>query len=335
MSTTKPTVTILLPPDIMTQVVTANSLDRLSEVADVLVEHKLDDNDAVLAALRPATACLTGWGTPRLSVDLLAQSLNLRLIAHTAGSVRHLVDASALTENLRVTHAAAVIAESVAEYTIGQILCEMRSIARTDRILRHRGSWEQARDTYNGRLLGNVTVGVVGASRTGRAVIQLLHAFGSRVLVADPYLDAAEAARLNVELRPLQELLAESDVVSLHAPLLPATEKMIGADELRTLRDGALLVNCGRGGLIDEKELIRELQSGRFRAALDVFEQEPLSPDSPLRTLENVLITSHNAGNTADSRIRQGDEMTAEVVRFLNGDPLKHEISKAMYSTLA
>jgi phosphoglycerate dehydrogenase-like enzyme len=161
-------------------------------------------------------------------------------------------------------------------------------------------------------MLGAQLTGVSGAGRVGREVIRLFRAFGWRVLVAHPYLEPTAADKLGAELINLEELFQRADVVSLHAPLLPETRGVIGVDKLASLRDGALLINTGRGALVDEAALLAELSSGRIRAALDVFTEEPLPPDSALRALAGVVLSPHVAGHTEETHLRQGQAHPAQ-----------------------
>ncbi|MGW0226766.1 hydroxyacid dehydrogenase [Actinopolymorpha singaporensis] len=282
-----------------------------------------------------AVACLTGWGTPPITEQVLANSPDLRLVAHTAGSIRALVPQDAVGARLTVCQSAGLIADSVAELVISQILSALRDLPALDAGLRAGQDWSALRERYPGRLLGARTVGVVGASRTGRAVIGLLRAFRARVLVADPLLTAAEADELGVTPVELDDLLRGSDVVTLHAPLLPQTQGLLGARELSLLADGALLVNAARGGLVDGDALVAELRSGRIRAALDVFPTEPLAPDSPWRQLPNATLSPHTAGHTVDSHARQGQAMVEDVVRFLRDEPLRYAVAADSVGVLA
>jgi phosphoglycerate dehydrogenase-like enzyme len=170
------------------------------------------------------------------------------------------------------------------------------------------------------------TVGLVGASRVGRRVIELLRPFELRVVVADPFLDDAEAARLGVERRELDELLAEAHVVSLHAPALPATRHMIDRRRLALMRDGAVLINTARGALVDHDALTDVLRSGRIAAVLDVTEPEPLPPDSPLFSLPNVVLTPHIAGALGTEVTRLGDAAIDELSRYAAGLPFEHPL---------
>ena len=330
-----PRVAVLLTEGTRAMVLSEAAEARLGSIADVRTPVGPPTEWDLPALLDGAVACLTGWGTPRLDEDLLAKTPALALVAHTAGSVRNLLPQQAIGQRLTVCQAAALIADSVAELVIAQLLAVLRELHVFDRGLRNGESWGELRDRHPGRLLGARTVGVVGASRTGRAVIDLLRAFGATVLVADPYLDEDGAARLGVRHVDLDTLLRQSEIVTLHVPLLPSTTNLIGARELGLLRDGALLVNSARGGLVEPTALLAELRSGRIAAALDVFPAEPLPPDSEWRQLPNAIISPHAAGHTRDSHLRQGDAMVDDIARFLAGEPLRHAISPEMVEVLA
>lgn len=294
----------------------------------------VDDAERLLDG---ASAVLTGWGTPRFEPSLRVRHAKLSLIAHSAGSIRKLVPEQLFDDGIRVTHAASMIAASVAEFVVAEALLAMRGIHRLHDGLRDGGMWLDVRDAVPQRLLGSRTVGIVGGGYVGRSVMRLLVPFGCRVLVADPFMDDAAAARLGVTRVDLDTLLAQSDVVSLHVPYLPETHGMIGKRELSLLRSGALFINTARAQLVDEVALLKEIESGRIEAALDVFEAEPLPAQSPFRdpALRNVTISPHAAGHTEEGHFNQGRAMVEEIGRHLRGEPLHHEVSRAMLASMA
>jgi phosphoglycerate dehydrogenase-like enzyme len=287
--------------------------------------------------LQGAVACLTGWGTPPFDPAARLRHPQLALVAHSAGSVRTLVPARLFDDGIRVTHAASKIAASVAEFVVAEALLAMRGIHRLHHGLRNGGEWQDVRAAIPQRLLGGRTIGIVGAGYVGLAVIRLLVPFGCRVLVVDPFLDDSEAAALGVTRVRLNDMLAQSDVISLHAPVLPETRRMIGAGELALLRLGTLFINTARAQLVDEAALLAEIRSGRIEAALDVFDDEPLPPDSPFRDpmLANVTISPHAAGHTEEVHLSQGQAMVDEIGRLLRREPLHHEVSRAMLDRMA
>jgi len=331
----RPRVAVLLTEPTRAMVLTAAAEERLAAVAEVRRPVGPADAWDLPALLEGAVACLTGWGTPRLDDDVLDACPDLGLVAHSAGSIRNLLPQRAVGDRVVVCQAAALIADSVAELVVLQMLSALRELHLLDKGLREGAGWGDLRAMHPGRLLGARTVGVVGASRTGRAVVGLLRAFGAKVLVSDPLLTADDAAALGVEQVELDVLLTRADVVTLHAPLLPSTRNLIGARELALLADGALLVNSARGGLVEPTALLAELRAGRILAALDVFPEEPLPADSEWRRLPNAIISPHSAGHTLDSHTRQGAAMVDEIVRYLRKEPLRYAVPATAVDVLA
>jgi phosphoglycerate dehydrogenase-like enzyme len=166
-------------------------------------------------------------------------------------------------------------------------------------------------------------------------VIRLLRGFGCRLLVADPTLSPEQARGLGVEPASLHDLLRQSDIVSLHAPVIPETENMIGAAEFALIRDGAFFINTARAVLVDQEAQFTALATGRFAAMLDVFATEPLPVDDRLRHLPNVLLAPHAAGHTQDTYHQQGAVCVDEIERFLSGEPLQFEVRPDMLRTMA
>jgi phosphoglycerate dehydrogenase-like enzyme len=160
----------------------------------------------------------------------------------------------------------------------------------------------------------------------GRAVVGLLRPYRCTVVVADPFLADAEAAALGAARVELDELLATSDVVSLHAPALPATAHMIGAEQLARMMDGATLINTARGTLVDHDALVAELRTGRLSAVLDVTDPEPLPPHHPLLQLPTCVVTPHLAGSQGTELSRQAELVVEEIRRFAAGEPPLHPV---------
>lgn len=321
-------VVVALGDELRRRVLADADVDRLAAAADVVLTRDP-------AALYTADVCVTGWDTPPLPPSSYADGARLRLVAHTGGSVRHLVPAAALDRGLLVTQVAAVLAEAVAEFAVMSIIAGLRDAFGFATALRSGEPWADLAARPPGRLLRDQVVGIVGASRTGRATLHRLRPFGCRCLVHDPYLSATDAAALGAEPTDLPRLLRESDVVSLHAPVLPSTRGMIGAAELAALRPGALVVNTARSALVDGAALLAAAATGRVRVVTDVFDTEPLPADDPWRRADGVVATPHIAALTAETLREQGAVTVDEVLRFLAGRPLEHEITRAAYDTAA
>ncbi|WP_433256649.1 hydroxyacid dehydrogenase [Streptosporangium sp. CA-135522] len=282
---------------------------------------------AVRAALAEAEVLYTCWGCPPLTAEVLAAAPRLRAVVHAAGSVKHHITDACWERGLSVSSAAIANALPVAEFTLAAILFAGKRVLEIAQLYRrHRAAldWDRRFPGF-----GNYrrTVGIVGASTIGRRVIELLRPFDLDVLVSDPYLDAAEAARLGVRLAELDELVAGSDVVSLHAPALPSTHHMIDGRRLALMRDGATLINTARGALVDQEALTGELLSGRLHAVIDVTEPEVPPASSPLYDLPNVLLTPHIAGSLGGELRRMADVALDELERYAHSLPFRYGVA--------
>ena len=287
-------------------------------------EARLLDDVAGLARALPGTEVLvTSWGMPVLDAPLLDRAPDLRLVAHIGASVKFFVTDALFARGIRVTQAGQAMARPVAEVALAFTLSLLHRLPRFDHALHAGAEWAVAEQAPPRHEILDCPVGVVGASRTGRAYLELAQALGARVSVSDPYFAGGV---------PLDELLSTSRVVALHAPVLPETRHLLGARELALLPDGAGLVNTARSWLVDEEALLAELRTGRIDAAIDVFDSEPLPVDHELRRLPNVLLTPHQAAGTVEGRIRQGTIVLAEIGRYRSGQPLRHEVTPEMLS---
>ncbi|MFG2330490.1 hydroxyacid dehydrogenase [Streptomyces sp. NPDC048604] len=302
-------------------------LTALARTDPRLVAHDLAAPDPRVAeALREAEILLTCWGAPPLTPEVLDRAPRLRAVVHAAGSVKHHVTDACWERGLAVTSAAAANALPVAEYTLAAILLAGKRALPTARRyaqLRAPHDWLAESAAW-----GNYrrTVGLVGASRIGRRVIELLRPFDFEVLLHDPYVTPEEAAALGVEVTGLDELCARSSVVSVHAPQLPATHRMIDARRLALIPDGGTLINTARGSLVDEEALISHLTPGRLHAVLDVTDPEVPPPGSPLYELPNVLLTPHIAGSLGNELHRMADRALDEVARYGRGEPFAEAV---------
>ncbi len=279
-----------------------------------------------------ADIVVTGWDSPRLPEPVRGRP---QLIVHSAGSIRGLIPKSMITAKLRISHAPSGMARSVAELCLYYTLALLRDLHLVDRAMSADHDWAAAFGQPLGRTVRGARIGVVGAGQVGRSYIELVRVLGAEVMAYDPYLTVDDAARLQVQQCDLDDLLARSDVVAVHAPVTDETRGLIDARRLSLIRDGRALLNTARAAVLDHHSLERELVTGRIRAALDVFHQEPLSSDSPLWSLPNVIITPHIGAQTLDSRREQGRIVVEEIERYVNGEPLRHEVRAEDYDTLA
>ncbi|PSL08540.1 phosphoglycerate dehydrogenase-like enzyme [Haloactinopolyspora alba] len=329
---TRPVAALAMARDLPTRLFDDDRRARLAELVDlhdtVLTEFGSPDARAVL---RDTEVLVTGWGAPPVDADALAHAPRLRAVVHTAGTIKHLIHAECWERGIRVTTAANANGVPVAEYTLAMIMLAGKDAFAAARRYQHARGWDYSDAVGNYRR----TVGVVGASRVGRHLLRMLQPFDFDVLLSDPYVDAGEARRLGATRRDLDETLAASSIVTLHAPSTPQTRHMIDKRRLALLPDGATLINTARGAVVDEDALVTELTTGRIGAVLDVTDPEPAAPDSPLRTLPNVVLTPHIAGSLGNEVARLGDAAIAEIGRYRAGESFAEEVDAARLNSTA
>ena len=326
--TEKPRALLVYAPAVNRDLVTGALRERLERACELLVDDPISgfDDPRAAAVLDRVEILVTGWGCPSLDEPALDRMPLLRAAFHAAGTVKNHVTPACFERGVRITSAAQANAIPVAEFTVAAILLANKRAFRIQRRYRElRGFRLWSAEFPDAGNHGKV-VGLVGASRIGRMVIERLRVFGFEILVHDPFLGEAEARELGVESCPLDDLLRRSDVVSLHAPSLPETRHMIDRRALSLVRDGGVLVNTSRGALVDQDALTEELLSGRIDAVLDTTEPEVLPADSPLYDLENVFLTPHIAGSQGSETARMFASALDELERFVAGKPLRHEV---------
>ncbi|MFJ4871012.1 hydroxyacid dehydrogenase [Streptomyces sp. NPDC088757] len=323
----RPSLLLAMGPGIADRLLTEAHRTRLAALTRTdphLVAHDLTAPDArTAAALAEAEVLLTCWGATPLTPEVLDRAPRLRAVVHAAGSVKHHVTDACWERGLRVTSAAAANALPVAEYTLAAILFAGKGVlpsARRYAGLRTDHAWLEESTAWGNH---RRTIGIVGASRIGRRVIDLLAPFDFEILLYDPYVATPPPG---TELVDLDELCARSTVVSVHAPQLPSTYRMIGAAQLAAMPDGTTLINTSRGSLVDEPSLLPHLLAGRLHAILDVTDPELPPPDSPLWTLPNVLLTPHVAGSLGNELHRMADQAVGEVERYVRGEAFAEEV---------
>lgn len=309
----------LFPPDVR---------ERLSLVADLTAPPFTDPaSPEARETLARTELLLTGWGCPPLTAGVLDSAPRLRAVVHAAGSVKGHVTAEVFDRGIAVSSAAEANAAPVADYTAAMLVLAAKDafgLARS-----YRGGRRPAPEAAEGTGIRGTTVGVVGASRVGRLVLERLRPFGCRLLLADPCTGPEEAHALGAEHADLDGLCRTADLVTLHAPELPETRGLLGERRLALLRRGAVLVNTARGSLVDTAALTRHCAEGRISAVLDVTDPEPLPEGHPLFGLPNVVLTPHMAGAQGGELRLLGEFAAAEAERLAAGLPLRGAVRAA------
>jgi phosphoglycerate dehydrogenase-like enzyme len=338
----KPKVLYIPTPSHTKRVFRDADYQRMCALFDVTAnpQDKNPTTDQVAAQIKGFDALVTGWGVPPLTSKVFESADQLRIIAHSAGSVKgflpqEVVDTHLLPRRIVVFSANHAIAYNVAEYTVGMLIVASRRIFDQSEHIHNTGGWKHPEFNGNGQFLQGSVVGVVSASKVGREVIRMLQPFDVHILVYDPYLSDWDAGRLGVEKTDLDDLFSRSDTVTVHAPNTPETQGMIGARQLKRLREGALFVNCSRGAVLNHDALYTEAASGRIRVVLDVTTPEPLPPDSPFRKLPNVILTPHVSGAGYYGYHKIGSSTLQALEEFFSGRPVTEAVPFDRYATLA
>ncbi|EID53345.1 phosphoglycerate dehydrogenase [Saccharomonospora xinjiangensis] len=274
------------------------------------------DRPALLQAVRDADALLVRSAT-KVDKEVLGAAPKLKVVARAGVGLDNVDVPTATERGVLVVNAPTSNIVSAAEHAVALLLAVARRVPAADQSLRG-GEWK--RSAYSGVEVSGKTVGVVGFGKIGQLVAARLAAFDTKLLAYDPYVSAARAAQLGVELVSLDELLERADIISIHLPRTPETKGLIGATALAKAKPGVLIVNAARGGLIDESALAEALREGRVGGAgIDVFAEEPTT-SSPLFELPNVVVTPHLGASTREAQDRAGTDVARSVLLALRGD---------------
>jgi phosphoglycerate dehydrogenase-like enzyme len=330
----KPRAIYVADADIFPKVFGPEERQQLGALLD-FVASPLDATDLSItgAPLDTVEVMLSSWSAPVLDESLLARFPKLQVLFHAAGTVKPFVTDALWRRGIRVASAARVNAVPVAEFALSQIIfCLKHGWQHVHEI--KAGAGFQKHDAATGAY--ESTIGLLSLGHTGRLVAERLRMLDVSVIAYDPYFPADGARQLGVKLCGLDEVFARSEVVSCHTPLLPETLGMLGARHFSAMKPGATFINTARGAVVNETEMISVLCTRPdLFAVLDVTWPEPPAPDSPLRTLPNVVLTPHIAGSLGREYRRIGRMITDEVRRYLAGEPLLGEITSDQIPLIA
>ncbi|MGG1573786.1 phosphoglycerate dehydrogenase [Fictibacillus sp. NRS-1165] len=260
----------------------------------------------------------------KVTKELLTRFKNIRIVARAGVGVDN-IDLDAATENgVLVINAPDGNTISTAEHTFAMIMATLRKIPQANQSIKD-GKW--SRSNFKGAELSGKILGIVGLGRIGTELAKRARAFGSKVLVFDPFLTTERAKTLQVAPVSLDELLESSDIITVHTPLTKETKNLINADNLSKTKKGVYLINCARGGILDEEALYTYLSNGHIAGcALDVFVQEP-AVENRLVHLPNVIATPHIAASTAEAQMNVAAQVAQEILAFSKGKPVKNAIN--------
>ena len=302
-------------------------------ISDEALEYACDKLDEVIKwdefsdeDLESCEACIIR--VYKLDKEAIDKMPNLKIIAKHGVGVDSIDLDYAKSKGIRVTNTPTANSNSVAELIIGLSLAVSRKIVDSHKMVLE-GVDRIAPPKLTGFELSGKTLGTIGLGNIGSiAANTFINGFGMKVLVYDPYIDDSQCAEHGLtKVENLEDLLKESDIINISAPLTDATENMIAKEQIDLMKKNAIIINAARGKIVNEADLYDALKAGRiFGAAMDAFEVEPVKKDNPLLTCDNFIATPHNGANTVDSLIRMGTGAIDEIVRKKNGEDNHHVV---------
>lgn len=289
-----------------------NATGRQGYTKEELIEH-----------IRDVDILVTGWKTPRIDEDVLKAANRLKIHAHTGGTVATMICKEEYDRGIIVLSGNDLFAKSVAEGCLGYTLMSLRCLYEEVSSMKN-GGWRRVPATNSG-MIGK-KIGIIGYGAIAKYYIDLLQWFHPEILVASKYITEEEAKQKGVKIASAEEVFETCDIISLHAALNKENRGMITGDLMRRIKPGALFVNTARAGIVDEKAMMEELKTGRFKAVIDVYHEEPLPADSELRKLDNVILFPHMAGPTFDIREQVTLKLAEDIKAILEGRPYEDGI---------
>lgn len=312
----------VLPKVVVADAVAPEGLTPLEGRAELLFRHAPGAPD-LATLLREADGLIVRSET-RVTAELLAGAPRLKVVGRAGAGVDNIDLDAATQRGVVVVNAPGGNTIAAAEHTFAMLLAAARRIPMADASLK-RGEWK--RSAFLGQELRGKVLGVVGLGRVGYEVARRAQAFEMHVVCYDPYVTAEFAQRHNFELLELRQVLARADFLTVHTPLTEATRGLIGRDELALLKPTAVVVNCARGGIIDEAALLESIEAGRLPiAALDVFAKEPAA-DNPLARHPRVVATPHLGASTLEAQLSVGIQVAEQVLQVLEGRPAQFAVN--------
>jgi len=288
----------------------------LRRAADVTIQTGLKEDE--LIAIAPEYDAFMVRSQTKITRAVIEAATKLQIVGRAGVGVDNIDVAAATERGVIVVNSPGGNTVAVAELTLAMMLNLVRRIMPAHASMMN-GEWK--RSSFMGHQLWGKTLGVVGVGRIGVEVIRRAQSFDMKVLGYDPFLTTARATQLGIEAVSVEEVLKRADFVTIHTPLTKETKNLIDVEAIATMRDGAVIVNCSRGGIVDEAALYEALKSGKLGGAgLDVFQTEPPT-DSPLRKLDNVVLTPHLGASTEEAQVEVALDVATQIVEVLQGRP--------------
>jgi len=297
-------------------------VDILKKVCEV--DEKADlSEDELVKIIGQYDALIVRSGT-QVTARIIQAADKMKYIGRAGVGVDNIDTDAATKKGIIVSNAPEGNTLAATEHTIGMMMALARNIPQATASLK-KGEWKRSK--FMGNEMNGKTLGVVGFGRIGREVAKRAQALQMKVIAYDPFIPAEVGAAMGVEMMSVAELFTKADVITVHTPLIPSTTHMVNAESIKTMKDGVRIINCARGGIIDEKALYDAIVAGKVAgAALDVFEQEPPT-DSPLLTLDSVIVTPHLGASTVEAQKNVAISVAHQCIDVLNGGTAKSAVN--------
>lgn len=309
--------------------------DMLKKLGNLKVYDKDDfsNKEYYLNFVKGADVIITSWDSPVIDKDVLDACPNLLGVIHAAGSIKPIISSEFISRKIRIANSAVAIGEGVAETALGFLISACKGFYTLNKNT-HSGLWQEGasnivKDFYD------IKIGVISGGFVGRHMVKLLKNFHVDIYMYDPILSKEQIEEIGAIKVDLNTLMSTCDAITVHAPSIPATDNMINKQNLKLLKDGAILVNTARGSIINEQDLIGELKTGRIFACIDVTQQEPPIKENELRNLDNCVLTPHIAGAYTNGLKRVALHACEETERLISGNKMRAEVNLDNLSNLA
>ncbi len=309
--------------------------DMLKKLGNLKVYDKDDfsNKEYYLNFVKGADVIITSWDSPVIDKDVLDACPNLLGVIHAAGSIKPIISSEFISRKIRIANSAVAIGEGVAEAALGFLISACKGFYTLNKNT-HSGLWQEGasnivKDFYD------IKIGVISGGFVGRHMVKLLKNFHVDIYMYDPILSKEQIEEIGAIKVDLNTLMSTCDAITVHAPSIPATDNMINKENLKLLKDGAILVNTARGTIINEQDLINELKTGRIFACIDVTNPEPPAKENELRYLDNCVLTPHIAGAYTNGLKRVALHACEETERLISGNKMRAEVNLDNLSKLA
>ncbi len=294
-------------------------IEKLKEHFEVEERKKLEEKELVELLSSGEFSALIVRSATKVTKKAIENSKNLRVIGRAGIGVDN-IDVKTATEKGIVVMNTLGAALTTAEHTLAMLFAIARKIPQAHLSVKS-GKWEKSK--FIGKELHGKTIGIIGLGNIGRKVAELSKAIGMNVIFYDPFVEDERFEKVS-----FQELLKRADIITVHVPLTDKTKNMIGEKEFEEMKDGVIIINCARGGIIDEIALAKYIEKKKvWGAAIDVFEKEPITPDNPLLQLEDVVLTPHLGASTVEGQKNAAIEIAEKIIKFLKSGIIQDAVN--------